>query len=87
MNVPKVDHVAYQLQPPQAQPQPKQSAEEAQETPGQKRAEKLKSLGITQHGQPQPKQSAEEARETPAEKGAETQKGGNSGPKGLDKYV
>jgi hypothetical protein len=43
MNVPKVDHVPYQPQTSQVQPQPKQSAEEARETPAEKGTETQKS--------------------------------------------
>jgi len=82
LNIPKVGTSPY------VQLQPKQSFEEAQQTPTQKRTEQLKSPGITQYGQTQPKQSpqaVEEASKT--SEGPEKPKCENPPRKGINVLV
>ena len=82
MNITKVGTSPY------GQHQPKQSSEEAKETPAQKRTEQLKSLGITQYGQTQPKQSPQAVEEpSKTSEGPEKPKGENPSRKGVNVLV
>lgn len=88
MNILGVGTSPYVQHQPNVQPQPKQSFEEAQETPTQKRTEQLKSLGITQYGQPQPKQSPQAVEEpSKTSEGPEKPKAENPSRKGINVLV
>jgi hypothetical protein len=73
---------------PHVQVKPQQSFEEAQETPAQKRTERLNPLGTSQQGHTQPKQSPQAVEESSkTSEGPEKPKGGNPSGKGVDKLV